>query len=105
MKNLKYINIYLCEDLLLPNYFVSVQKNLSPSYPAYFEGQYLTTGMVKYSLLPLKEGGMTGRQCLLARLPQEIRVISVSPGELAGPKKYVVGRDLPQASRSKPIRG
>ena len=78
---------YYCQN----NSFLS-RKIFSPSYPAYFEGQHLTIGMVKYSLLPLKEGGMTGRQCLLSRLPQEIRVISVSPGESVGPRNtYLAG--------------
>jgi hypothetical protein len=60
------------------NSFLS-RKIFSPSYHAYFEGEYLTMLMVKYSLLPRKEGRMKGRQCLLSPLPQEIRVISVSP--------------------------
>jgi hypothetical protein len=86
------------------NSFLSI-KIFSLSYPANFEGQRLTTGMVKCSLLPLKEGRMKGHQCLLSRLPHARRVISVRPGESEGPKEYLFGRDLPYASRSWPFRG
>jgi hypothetical protein len=94
------MKIYYCQI----NSFMS-RKIFSPSYPACIEGQYLTIGMVNCSLLPLKEGRMKGRQRLLSRLPQERRVISVSPGESEAPKKYLVGRDLRYASRSWPVRG